>query len=124
MQERAIWVVQSVASSWGRSSFLLVVDKFLDFADHAASLNYPLALEGLRGLQDRGKLKNLIKNVRRSLERVNWEPGNRPPLFVKISPDLSEQDKHEIARLAVQFLFDGLIVSNTTVSRPGKYFAS
>ena len=39
---------------------------------------------------------------------------NRPPLLVKISPDLTEEDMVDIAAVALETRIDGLIVSNTT----------
>eukprot|EP01066_Platyproteum_vivax_P012267 Platyproteum_vivax@DN5577_c0_g1_i1.p1 len=41
-----------------------------------------------------------------------------PPLFVKVSPDLTEEERQEIAKCLVECKVDGIIVANTTVSRP------
>jgi dihydroorotate dehydrogenase len=50
---------------------------------------------------------------------MRWGPEGPPPLLVKIAPDLSEQDKQDIAAVAIKHKIDGLIISNTTISRPG-----
>ncbi len=42
-----------------------------------------------------------------------------PQLLVKIAPDLSAEDKADIAAVALSTRVDGLVVGNTTVSRPG-----
>jgi dihydroorotate dehydrogenase len=42
-----------------------------------------------------------------------------PPLLIKIAPDLADADKSDIAAVAMRHAVDGLIVSNTTVERPG-----
>lgn len=42
----------------------------------------------------------------------------KPALLVKIAPDLTAQDKQDIASVVCELGVDGLIVSNTTVSRP------
>lgn len=42
-----------------------------------------------------------------------------PPLLVKIAPDVSEQDKKDIAVVVLALKVDGLVISNTTVQRPG-----
>lgn len=42
-----------------------------------------------------------------------------PPLLVKIAPDLTEVDKEDIAAVAIKLGVDGLVVSNTTIQRPG-----
>ena len=41
-----------------------------------------------------------------------------PPLLLKIAPDLTEEDKRDIAEVALSSGIDGLIVSNTTIARP------
>ena len=43
-----------------------------------------------------------------------------PPLLVKIAPDLNEVDKVDIAAVLVAHAVDGIIVSNTTIQRPGE----
>ncbi|XP_009874782.1 PREDICTED: dihydroorotate dehydrogenase (quinone), mitochondrial, partial [Apaloderma vittatum] len=43
---------------------------------------------------------------------------HKPAVLVKIAPDLTAQDKQDIASVVCELGVDGLIVSNTTVSRP------
>jgi len=69
---------------------------------------------GLRALQERGPLAALITRVvaaRDALER-------KPPLLLKIAPDLMEEERADIAAVVLESGLDGLIVSNTTVARP------
>ena len=66
---------------------------------------------GLRGLQEITQLKPLLKAVKE-------EAGNTP-LLVKIAPDLSGDEIAEIAKLAVSLKLDGIIATNTTISRDG-----
>jgi dihydroorotate dehydrogenase len=66
---------------------------------------------GLRGLQEITQLKPLLKAVKD-------EAGNTP-LLVKIAPDLSGDEIAEIAKLAVSLKLDGIIATNTTISRDG-----
>ena len=44
--------------------------------------------------------------------------GRRLPLLVKIAPDLTADDKQDIADIVLATGIDGLVVSNTTISRP------
>ena len=44
--------------------------------------------------------------------------GGRPPLVVKIAPDLTETDMDDIAAVLLARKVDGLVVSNTTTARP------
>ena len=66
---------------------------------------------GLRALQDKGALDAL-------LEAVVEARGAGPPLFLKVAPDLAPADVDDLARAALDHRLDGLIVANTTVSRP------
>ncbi|KAL5721558.1 dihydroorotate dehydrogenase (quinone) [Ranunculus cassubicifolius] len=73
---------------------------------------------GLRKLQGRKELKDLIKKVQAARDDMQWGEEGPPPLLVKIAPDLSRQDLEDIAAVALSLRLDGLIISNTTISRP------
>jgi len=97
-------------------------DRIADYAGGVASMA-PVAryltinisspnTPGLRGLQDEGALEELLAAVREA------RPAKRPPVFLKVAPDLDDGDAERIVRAAVDHGIDGLIVANTTVSRP------
>ncbi|HXU57736.1 MAG TPA: quinone-dependent dihydroorotate dehydrogenase [Verrucomicrobiae bacterium] len=67
---------------------------------------------GLRALQGREPLAELLAAVGAARQ------GSRPPLLLKIAPDLTEADKSDIAEVALAGGVDGLIVTNTTIARP------
>ncbi len=67
---------------------------------------------GLRGLQDSDALEALLAAVM----EARGESG--PPVFLKIAPDLDRSAIDDIAEVALAASIHGLIVSNTTVSRP------
>jgi dihydroorotate dehydrogenase len=67
---------------------------------------------GLRALQGREPLAALIAAA------LQARGAARPPLLLKIAPDLTEADKQDIAEVALAGGLDGLIVSNTTIARP------
>lgn len=73
---------------------------------------------GLRKLQGRKQLQDLVKKVLAARDEMQWGEEGPPPLLVKIAPDLSKQDLADIAAVALALRLDGLIISNTTVSRP------
>ena len=77
---------------------------------------------GLRALQSRAALEDILAAVRRALEDL--PPDRRPPLLLKVAPDLTDGDKQDIAAVALDFPLDGLIVSNTTIARPAGLTAS
>jgi dihydroorotate dehydrogenase len=71
---------------------------------------------GLRSLQAVDRLAPLLDEVR----RVADDAAGRPvPLCVKIAPDLADDDVVDVARLAVGQGLDGVIATNTTISRDG-----
>ncbi len=67
---------------------------------------------GLRALQDKGALRELLTAV------LEARGGSGTPIFLKLAPDLEQQDIHDIGELALEKKLDALIISNTTVSRP------
>ncbi|RAL46412.1 hypothetical protein DM860_015405 [Cuscuta australis] len=73
---------------------------------------------GLRQLQGRKQLKDLVKKVQAARDEMQWGEEGPPPLLVKIAPDLSKQDLEDIAAVAIALRVDGLIISNTTIQRP------
>ncbi len=72
---------------------------------------------GLRDLQAVEKLEPLLRAVRRRADEVVTQ--RRVPLLVKIAPDLSDEDVLAVADLAVAVGLDGVIATNTTISRDG-----
>jgi len=69
---------------------------------------------GLRDLQAVDRLKPLLTAVRETLDAAGGVP-----LLVKIAPDLADEDVDAIADLAVSLRLDGIIATNTTISREG-----
>ncbi len=65
---------------------------------------------GLRSLQAVDRLEPLLDGVRRVAD---------VPLLVKIAPDLADDDIGDVADLALRLGLDGIIATNTTISRDG-----
>src|SRR6185437_16892464 len=72
---------------------------------------------GLRDLQAADRLRPVLVAVRSALDVSS--PARRIPLLVKIAPDLADADVDAIADLALELGLDGIIATNTTVSRDG-----
>jgi dihydroorotate dehydrogenase len=72
---------------------------------------------GLRSLQSVEKLQPLLEHVRLTADRE--VPDRRVPLLVKIAPDLADEDVLAVADLALAIDLDGIIATNTTISRAG-----
>ncbi len=98
----------------GVSDFVKGVAALSDYASYivvnVSSPNTP----GLRDLQARDDLKSLLAAIMQTRD----ECSKHPPLLVKIAPDLSEEDKIDIAEVASEIKIDGIVVSNTTIERP------
>ena len=71
---------------------------------------------GLRALQDRGRLAGLLDAVQGALDGAR--PENPPALLLKVAPDLTEDDKQDIAEVAMEKGIGGIIATNTTIERP------
>ncbi|WCL54549.1 quinone-dependent dihydroorotate dehydrogenase [Gimibacter soli] len=84
------------------------------FTVNISSPNTP----GLRALQSRASLEDLIGRVLAARAAKVAAGAARVPILVKIAPDLTEEDVADIAAVARASEIDGLIVSNTTIVRP------
>ncbi|MCC7276024.1 MAG: quinone-dependent dihydroorotate dehydrogenase [Alphaproteobacteria bacterium] len=86
------------------------------FADYlvvnVSSPNTP----GLRDLQRRAPLLELTGAVLAARDAA--VPADPPPLLLKVAPDLTERESDDIAAVALESGVDGLVVGNTTISRP------
>ncbi|MGB7373587.1 quinone-dependent dihydroorotate dehydrogenase [Pontixanthobacter sp.] len=71
---------------------------------------------GLRALQDESALVALLDAVVGA--RAAAVTPEKPPIFLKVAPDLMPRDIDAITRIAMEKGLGGLIVSNTTISRP------
>ena len=95
------------------ADYVLGVSRFAEVADYLtvniSSPNTP----GLRNLQSDEALKRLLGEVLKARSRAKV----RVPVLLKIAPDLDEAQLDGIARTIAATDLDGLIVSNTTVSR-------
>ncbi|WP_395395812.1 quinone-dependent dihydroorotate dehydrogenase [Novosphingobium sp. BL-8A] len=72
---------------------------------------------GLRALQDESALTGLLDAVIEARDAACGD-DRRPPVFLKVAPDLEPADVDAIARIAIDRRLGALIVSNTTISRP------
>lgn len=79
------------------------------FVVNVSSPNTP----GLRALQDKESLRKILTH----LQRCNQQKTKPKPLFLKIAPDLTPEQVDDVIELALSISLDGLVVSNTTISR-------
>jgi dihydroorotate dehydrogenase len=95
------------------ADYIVGVERFSDVADYLAinvsSPNTP----GLRDLQEKAALSALLDGVVAARDAAS----RRPPLFLKIAPDLDDDAIAAIVDTALAAGIDGMIVSNTTTTR-------
>ena len=104
-EDRIADYVAGVKAVWPYSSYITI---------NISSPNTP----GLRGLQDRGALEELLGRIGVAAREMHAAVKNRP-VFLKVAPDLDDNAITDIADVALaQDWLSGLIISNTTIDRP------
>lgn len=90
----------------------IALHPFVDFfVVNVSSPNTP----GLRALQEKESLEKILTH----LQSLNKKQERPKPVLLKIAPDLSLPQLDEVIALAMQLKLDGLVATNTTVSRNG-----
>jgi len=101
------------------ADYRLGVERFCRLASYLtvniSSPNTP----GLRNLQARESLAELLAVVRTARDAEDARHRQRTPVFLKIAPDLAEGDLDDIAEEVLDKGIEGVIVSNTTLARTG-----
>jgi dihydroorotate dehydrogenase len=81
------------------------------FVVNVSSPNTP----GLRELQEKQSLKKILLH----LQMINNGKARSKPVLLKIAPDLTKEIIDDIIDLAMEIKLDGLVATNTTISRSG-----
>jgi dihydroorotate dehydrogenase len=85
------------------------------FTVNVSSPNTP----SLRDLQARDMLDDLAARVMTARDDETARTGRRVPVLLKIAPDMTEAALDDIAEVVLARGIDGLVISNTTLSRAG-----
>jgi len=84
------------------------------FTINISSPNTP----GLRDLQSADALDELLSRITQTKQQLTkGQPA--PPIFLKVAPDLDDPQIESIATTCLKYDISGLIISNTTLARPG-----
>ena len=75
--------------------------------------------EGLRSLQQQDALTNLLRILKQEQQSVFVNHKKYVPLVVKISPDLTSEELHDVASVLINEKIDGVIATNTSLGREG-----
>lgn len=101
--------------------YIYSLRKLYDYADfftaNVSSPNTP----GLRKLQDKEPLDQLLQALVQETERIAEQTGRdrAKPVLVKISPDLSEGQLDDVIEVCLNRNISGIIATNTTLAREG-----
>jgi len=93
--------------------YVALVRRFAPLADYLVVNVSSPNTQGLRDLQERAALEALLREV------VRARGAARPPLFVKLAPDLDEAALDRAVEAATHARIDGVVATNTTLARDG-----
>ena len=75
--------------------------------------------KGLRSLQHGDELSALLEGLKETHATLIHKHQKTVPLLVKIAPDMDDDEVFQVSRKLLEFELDGVVVSNTTISRSG-----
>jgi dihydroorotate dehydrogenase len=94
--------------------FLALFESVDYFVVNVSSPNTP----GLRELQEKESLRKILAHLQELNQKESHRTNKTPrPLLLKIAPDLNGQQIDDVIDLAQEIHLDGLVASNTTISR-------
>ncbi|HDY7501870.1 quinone-dependent dihydroorotate dehydrogenase [Vibrio vulnificus] len=101
----------------GAEDYLICMEKVYEYAGYIAvnisSPNTP----GLRTLQYGEALDELLVELKRKQAELEEKHGKYVPLALKIAPDLTDDEIHQICQSLINNKIDGVIATNTTLDR-------
>ncbi|MDM1262499.1 quinone-dependent dihydroorotate dehydrogenase [Acinetobacter indicus] len=99
--------------------YLICLEKVYNYASYiTVNISSPNT-KNLRSLQSGDALTELLQTLKQRQLALAEEHQHYVPLVLKVAPDLEPSDIEFIAQQLLQFKIDGLIVTNTTLSREG-----
>lgn len=72
---------------------------------------------GLRDLQFGEPLKRLLETLKNEQQKLSVSHAKKVPMLIKVAPDMSPADIEDVAGALLAFEIDGLIATNTTITR-------
>ena len=102
------------------ADYLLSLERLWPFARYVVVNVSSPNTAGLRDLQAREPLAQLLGALAERNRELAQEYGAaRPPLLVKIAPDLTDDGIDSVVELVQELGLDGIVATNTTISRDG-----
>ncbi len=89
---------------WGLSDYITI---------NISSPNTP----NLRDIQKKEYIEEFLGNIKAARKKLQDKTGENYPILLKVAPDVEEKEIKNIANASIKAELDGLIISNTTISR-------
>lgn len=99
--------------------YRICLEKVYNYASYVTVNISSPNTKNLRSLQSGDALTELLQTLKKRQLELAEEHQHYVPLVLKVAPDLTQEDIQFIAKQLIQFKIDGLIVTNTTLSREG-----
>jgi dihydroorotate dehydrogenase len=101
------------------NDYIELMHRFMFHADYLTiNISSPNTV-GLRRLQGREMLEQLLGAIQKEREIISLGRGGNSPILVKLSPDLSNEELEDAISVILDKGMDGIIATNTTLSRDG-----
>ena len=99
--------------------YISLIKTFASLADYLTiNISSPNTM-GLRSLQGRKMLENLLSAIQKEREIISLSRGGNAPILVKLAPDLSDEELDDSVGVIRDKNMDGIIATNTTLERQG-----
>jgi len=99
--------------------YLFSFDKVYGYASYVALNISSPGTPNLRQLQRKNDLSELLSKLKLKQHKLAETHGKYVPLVVKIAPDLTLAEVNDIAETLIEHNIDGVIATNSTLSRQG-----
>lgn len=96
------------------ADYVSMVEAVAPFSDYITINISSPNTTGLRDLQEKSALEALLSALCEARDKA----GEKPPLLLKIAPDLSLEQLDDVVDTVLSHPIEGMIVSNTTIARP------
>lgn len=101
-----------------QQDYIELMERFHPLGDYLAiNISSPNTV-GLRRLQGREYLESLLKALGEKKRELDQKRNKSVPLLVKLAPDLSDQELEDALNAITGENLDGVIATNTTITRP------
>ncbi|OQX75922.1 MAG: dihydroorotate dehydrogenase (quinone) [Bacteroidetes bacterium 4484_276] len=95
--------------------YIYVFEKLFDYVDYfVVNVSCP-NITDLHELQDQESLTMILNEI----QKINFRKPKPKPVLLKVSPDLNEKQLDEVIEIVAETKIDGVVATNTTVSRNG-----